>query len=114
MGRSLDMDAHDNVLIVIAELLAEDIDAARPLRAFVDPDAQPDGVMLKQAQFGERDIRRLRTVYAGPGPGYDPGGQVAALRAFQLPPAGSETAPLVAVVAGRGPGPDLHVIDPDA
>ena len=61
------MNTHYDVLIVIAELLAEDIDAARPLRAFIDPDPQPDGVMLKQVQLGQRDVGRLQTVDAGPG-----------------------------------------------
>ena len=51
------MNTHHDVLVVIAELLAEDIDAARPLRAFVNPNAEANGVMLEQAQLGERDIR---------------------------------------------------------
>ena len=60
------MDLHHDVLIVIAELLAEDIDAAQSLGALIDPDPQPDGVMVEQSQLGQRDVGRLRSVDAGP------------------------------------------------
>ena len=82
------MDLHHDVLIVIAELLAEDIDAARSLGALIDPDPQPDGVMVEQSQLGQRDVGRLRSVDAGPSLGNDPGRQVAVLRTLKLPPAG--------------------------
>jgi hypothetical protein len=57
--------AHDDIAAVIAETLAENIDAAGPFRLLVDPDPETDRVVVGQSEFGEADARHAFAVDRG-------------------------------------------------
>src|SRR5688572_8005187 len=104
------MQPHQDVLVVVAEALAEDVDPAGVLGALPDADTHPDRVVLWQVDVPDRDIRDPNAVNEGAGLGDAPSLQLAILRALQFPPARRVDATLIAVVTWRRPGAYLDVI----
>src|SRR5262245_21684820 len=56
------MHAQEDILIVIAEPFAEDVDPTGVLCAVTNADAQPDRMMLGQLELVQIDLRDLRLV----------------------------------------------------
>src|SRR5882724_7886083 len=108
------VEPHDNILVVIAESAAEDIDATRAPRLRVDADLQTDRMVVGEVELVERDPRYADAVDEAALVGDRPGRQLAVLRSFELPPARRELAPAVAEIPWRDPCADKGVIDPEA
>src|SRR5882672_8033997 len=104
------MQPHQDILRVVAETPAEDIEATGMRRGLVDADAQADRMMPVKGQRGDGGGRQAFAVEIGAARRYQPGGQRAVLRPGELPPARRVAATLVAEVAGRGPRPDPDVV----
>src|SRR5438105_3756894 len=108
------MQPHDDILVIISETAAEDIDAARTLRLLLDADLQADRVVVGEVQLIERHARHADAVDEAAFVRDGPGRQLAVLRALELPPARRELAPPVAEIARRDPRADEGVVDPEA
>ena len=59
------MQPHHDVLVVVAEPFAEDVDPAGMRASPVDADAQPDRMVLRQVEISERDFGNAHTVDEG-------------------------------------------------
>jgi hypothetical protein len=57
------MDTHDDILIIISETATKDVDSTRVLGRLVNPDPQPDPVMLIEIKLVECYVRYLDVVY---------------------------------------------------
>ena len=99
-----------------AEARAEQLAALHGVahRLLVDADLEADGVVSREIELLQGHTRYLHPVDEAALGRDVPGGELAVLRAFELPPARRIDAALVTEVAGRGPGADQHVVDPDA
>src|SRR5215208_5103492 len=75
----LQMDTHDDILIIISETATKDIDPTRVAGRLVNPDPQPNSVMLIEFKFVERYVRYLDVVHRRSTPRDLPGDELAIL-----------------------------------
>src|SRR5581483_7677395 len=99
-------------MTVVAEALSEDVDSTWVLGFFIDADPQPDRAVIGEVDLGGVHVGNPDPVNERAVPGDTPSLQFAVLRALQLPPIRGVDPALVTVVAGRGPGADGNVVDP--
>ena len=90
------MQPHLDVLVVVAEAAAENVDSPRAALLFVDADAHLDRVVEVEIEIRGGDIAEPAFAEIGAVRGDAPGRQDAVLRAFELPPARRIEAALVA------------------
>src|SRR5580704_2565341 len=80
--------AHNNVLVVIAETAAENVDAARIARIGLDLDPQADRMVARNVELVWRQRGYFYAVDKRALRGYAKTLQLAVLAAFELPPVG--------------------------
>src|ERR1041384_3711279 len=100
---SREVEAHDDILVVITETPAEDVDAAGMAGLLVDPDLHPDRVVLRQIKIADGHARDAYAVDEGAAGADPPRLELPVLRALELPPGGRVDAALVPEVTGRCP-----------
>src|SRR5579863_7336899 len=103
----------DDVLVVIAEAAAEDVDSAGVAGVGLDLDLEPDRMMAGKIEVAQRHRRDFHAVDERALPRHAPALELAVLAALQLPPVRRVDAALVAEIAGAGPGPDFLGVDRD-
>src|SRR5271166_2962099 len=103
----------DDVLVIIAESTAEDVDAAGMLRVRLDLDPQADRMVARNVEVRRRDRRDPHYVDERAFRGHAPALELAVLATLELPPAGGIDAPLVAEVAWTCPCADFPTVDRD-
>src|SRR5271165_2976030 len=87
--------AKNDVLIVIAEAAAEDVDPSGVTSVRLDLDSQPDRVVRGNIEVFGRQRRNFNAIDEGPLRRHPPALELAVLAALQFPPVGRIDPPLV-------------------
>src|SRR6202161_789791 len=103
---------HD-VLIVIAEAAAKDVDAARLARVWLDLYPHPNRMVGGEVEIFRRQRRDSHAVDERAVGRHSPTLQHAVLAALKLPPVGRIEAAVIAEITGAGPHAKLSAVDRD-
>ena len=92
------MLSQDDVLRIIAEFSAEQINAADIRGVLLDPDPHRNGLARLQDQVAQRHLRHLDAIDKAPAAGDSPHLEQAVLGVLAVPPGGGQRASLAAEI----------------